>query len=321
MAAKKNTKTAAKTESIKLKTPLSFTEHTIARMGPAPVKVSVDATEKELAAAMTHARKKMTGLLPMMWDRFGSSEIPAGEDATQYEESQYMRDEYLTRRMQFAHEYLSARGLTVKSELSFQAGHNTLDKKELDNMSKTKKAEKTEQAPAAREPKHDYVTTPHGEFRKGSVLHAIYRAWDLKNGATKAEILDRLAEEFGEGRRASMTYTVNTQTAEMPGKRGFELGRDENGRYGIHIQGRFAGRVQTPEQKKAKEAKLKAKEAKLAEKAAKKAEGEKAKLDAKKAKEAAKAKEKAAEKTASETAKAKSKGVTVNVPGATVVKG
>lgn len=281
------------------------------------------ATETDLAAAMANAREGMKLLLPELHAKFGNPTIPEGDDPSQYEESTLMRDEYLDRRYKLATSELSARGLEVKSKLSFMAGHNSLDKKEQAQMSKTKKAEKAEQKPAGREPKHEYVTTPHGEFRKGSVLHAIYRSWDLKGGATKEEILNRLCEEFGEERRDAMRYTINTQTGEMPGKRGFELGRDQNGRYGIHIEGRFSGRVLTAEQRKAKEEKLKAKEARLAEKAAKKEEKEKAAADKAKAKAAAKAKEEKdnaakAAKLAANKEKAAKKGITLNVPGEVV---
>lgn len=311
-ATKSTTKTprASKSDTIKVKQPVIASFRAVA-------------TEEQLALAMFKARVAMREQLPELHAKYGSPTIPEGDDPSQYEESTLMRDEYLDRRFKLATSELSARGLAVKSKLSFMAGHNSLDKKEQAQMSKTKKAEKAEQKPAGREPKHEYVTTPHGEFRKGSVLHAIYRSWDLKGGATKEEILNRLCEEFGEERRDAMRYTVNTQTGEMPGKRGFELGRDENGRYGLHIKGRFSGRVMSAEQRKAKEEKLKAKEARLAEKAAKKAEKEKAAADKAKAKAAEKAKEEKANaakaaKLAANKEKAAKKGITLNVPGEVV---
>jgi hypothetical protein len=122
-------------------------------------------------------------------------------------------------------------------------------------------------APEKEKKTTDVEITGGATLRKGSVLHAIYRSWDLKEGATKEEILDRLVKEFPDRSRESMTYTVNTQTAEMPKNKGFELGRDDDGRYGLHIKGRSTKRIVSPERAAKIAEKAKAKEAKAEERA------------------------------------------------------
>jgi colicin import membrane protein len=169
----------------------------------------------------------------------------------------------------------------------------------------------TEEKPSTTKPeakdtrKHDYVETPHGEFRKDSVLHIIYRGLARAGGATKAELAEMLEEKHptskGETPWAEKS-TINCQIDRMPDERGFTLARTAKGKYGIEPKGehKFSGltgwdktRVLSPEQAKAK-----------AEKEAAKAEKEKAKAKEKAEKEAAKAKAKEAEEKAKATAKA-----------------
>ncbi len=148
-------------------------------------------------------------------------------------------------------------------------------KAETAKLPKVAKEKAAEQAPKASERKTKSVTTPHGEFREGSVLHAIYRSFDLKGGATKEEILERLLKEFPEKADDNMMSTIQTQIHRMPKEKGFELGRDDKGRYGIHIKERSKVRVLSPEAQAALEArqaeKAKRDEAEAAEKAKAKA--------------------------------------------------
>lgn len=141
-------------------------------------------------------------------------------------------------------------------------------------------------------------------LRKGSVLHEIFNAWALKAGSTKAEIVERLVAAFPDREGDKMASTVSTQINRMPKENGFHLGRDDKGRYGIHIEGRSSARQLSPETVEKAEARAaeraEAAAKKTAERDAAKAEKAKEKAEAL-AKEAA-TKAKAAEKLAEEKA-------------------
>lgn len=170
--------------------------------------------------------------------------------------------------------------------------------------------------------KHEYVETPHGEFRKDSVLHIIYKGLARKGGSTKVELAEALTAVHPPSKDdAPWTEksTINCQIDRMDKERGFKLARTAKGKYGIEpgkaLEGKHKGeamefsgltgwdatRVQTPEQAEKAKAKATAKAEKDAEKEkAKKAKAdEKAKLEAAKAK----AKKEADEKEAKEQAK------------------
>lgn len=139
---------------------------------------------------------------------------------------------------------------------------------EESKMPKVKKAKsKVQQKPTTAAVRHTKdVETKHGTFRDGTVLLEIYRAFDLANGATPQEILERLAAKFPERNNPQglkeMMVTVRTQINRMPKERKFELGRDDKGRYGIHIKGHSSVRVLSPEAQLKLEARQAAKAAK-----------------------------------------------------------
>lgn len=235
-------------------------------------------------------------VVPELLKKYGPSTIPEGADPKRYEVDRRFLREYKQRK----HSLLVAMGVTTK------AGKNPVNitQQEKDTMSKTeKKSSKAKKAPKAekKQPKTEQVETKHGSFRKGSVLHAIYRSFELANGATKAEILARLQSEFPDRTADEMMSTINTQLNRMPKERGFELGRDDKGRYGLSIKGRSTKRVLSPEAQAKLDARVKAREEKAA--AAQKKKEEKAAAAKKKAEEkAAAAKKKAEEKAAAEKA-------------------
>lgn len=284
---------------------------------PAPVVDPITtntrlATQTEIEKAVEQARVWVKSeVLPGLLAKYGPNTIPEGENPSNWEVDKLCHDEYVAARTQKVLDILASKHLEVKRP-GFNLSLNYYPDTEMSLMSKAKKSEAVKaEAKAAANPKPtvDRVETPHGSFIKGSVLHNIYRSFDLKNGATKDEMLDRLEQEFCQGmseteraaRRANFVYTVNTQIYAMPKDREFTLGRDEQGRYGIHIQGYYKGRVLTPEQKKAKADAEKAK--------AEKAAARQAKADAK-----AKAAAEKAAKAAAEKAK-----VATHVPSAQVV--
>lgn len=187
--------------------------------------------------------------------------------------------------------------------------------KERNDMAEAKKKEAAAIEEARKEKvgpaKLPTVTTPHGEFRKGSVLLGIYESWDLKNGSTKEETLDRLVKAHPDRSREDMLVTINTQIGRMPKDRGFKLGRTEKGAYGLHIEGYATNRILSPAAAAAKAARDAEKE-----KAAKLKAEEKAKAEAKaeaKAKEA-KAKEEAEEKARKEADKKKTEAANKTPP-------
>lgn len=169
--------------------------------------------------------------------------------------------------------------------------------------------------------KHDYVETAHGEFRKDSVLHIIYKSLARRGGSTKAEIAEALEAQYPtkDGPGWDEKSTINCQIDRMGTERGFKLARNEKGKYGIEpgkaVEGQHKGeamefsgltgwdttRVMTPEQKAKKEAAEKVKLAKAAEKEKEKAAKTAAKEKLKAAQD--KAKKEAAEKEAVEQAK------------------
>lgn len=108
-------------------------------------------------------------------------------------------------------------------------------------------AAEAQQTPPSRARKTESVTTKHGEFRAGSVLLHIYECLDSPKGMTKAEIVDYLAARHPDRPREHLQSTVNTQLHRMPNEREFELGRDDEGRYGINIDGKSKVRVLSPE--------------------------------------------------------------------------
>lgn len=283
----------------------------------AAVPRAASAADIELAVAAARAALAVE-LLPVLHAKYGSPTIPEGADASDYTIDARCLEEYTAARTSRALQILADRGLEVpQAKRAFNISLNATTHEEEKAMSKTvneeKAAEKAKAAAKSEEKsKVDRVETPHGSFIKGSVLHAIYRCFDLKGGATKAEILERLDKEFCTGlseadrekQLNAFKTTIGCQIWGMPKNREFKLGRSEEGRYGLHIDGWYEGRVLTPEQKKAAAEKEKAKAEREAKRAEKKAAAE-AKLKEKADKAAAKAKETAdkAAKAAAEAAK------------------
>lgn len=251
------------------------------------------------------AKTMRATVLPELHAKHGSPTIPEGADPLKYEVDKVCLREYTSRK----HAVLAAMAAASKKNVEASRLFVHITNEELNTMSKTEKETPAQQRPTStKEAKTEQIETKHGTFRKGSVLHAIYRSFELKEGATKAEILERLVKEFPDRKAEDMESTINTQINRMPKERGFDLGRDDKGRYGLHIEGRSTKRVLSPEA-----------QAKLDERRAKKEEREK-KAAEKKAEKAAKEKAKAEAKAAKEKAEAeKAAKVKVNVPGAKVV--
>lgn len=249
--------------------------------------------------------------------------------------------EYTAAKASLVQDMVSRAGLSLN-----RAPMISIEVEEQNAMSKTEEQTTASNGitPKASKAKHEKVQTPHGEFRVHSIMHGIYRSFDLKGGATKAEILERLVKEFPERDPVDMASTINTQVGRMPIERKFTLGRSDQGRYGLHIVGQSKVRILSPEQAAkvaAREAakvqadaakaaakatkdseKAAAKAAKDAEDAAAKAKAASDKAAAKAAKDAsdaAAAAKAAADKAALAAEAAKKSGITVNVPGAVVV--
>lgn len=250
------------------------------------------------AAAKTQC---LRDIMPGLVAKHGTSN-PSPVEGKKYIVDPRCEKDYTNAKAEVLRDMVSRAGLSLN-----RAPMIDISAEEMDAMSKIEEVKTTPEGAAAAKPsksKHESIVTTHGEFRKGSVLHAIYRAFELKGGATKQEILERLVKEFPARTAEDMASTVNTQINRMPKEREFTLGRSDLGRYGLHIEGVSKVRILSPEaaEKQAK---------RTAEKEAKDAQ---AKLD----KEKAKADKAAADLLAAQEA-AKKSGITVNVPGAQVV--
>lgn len=179
---------------------------------------------------------------------------------------------------------LEAAGYKRRPNLFLREGMTAETESKMPKTKKTKTPKTTLANPNAVKRATKDVETKHGTFRDGTVLLEIYRAFDLANGATPQEILERLAAKFPERNNAQglkeMMVTIRTQINRMPKERKFKLGRDDKGRYGLHIEGHSNVRILSPEA----QAKLEARQAKAAAKEA----AEKAKKVEKKAKEVVK---------------------------------
>lgn len=187
---------------------------------------------------------------------------------------------------------------------------------------KEKEASKVEQKPASAVAKRTttdaectaFADKPGGkevkfELRKDSVLHVIFQSWALKNGSTKEETLERLVAAFPDREGEKMASTIQTQINRMPKEKEFHLGRDDKGRYGIHIEGRSSTRVLSADAQKKADARALEREEALTKETAEKAEAkalkekEKAEELAKQAKDRADAAAKLAKEKADEAAK------------------
>ena len=218
-------------------------------------------------------------ILPALQREYGSDgSVPEGQ-AARYQAHSYAEADYIAWKTSQVSEAMVAAGLSAESCLLVVS----LSKKEIDAMPKEVKTEvvkaeaRAAEVKAAKRSTED-VETEHGTFRKGSVLYGIYRSWCLKEGSTHTETLDRLCKEFPDRPREHMKVTIAVQTNRMPGVRNFTLGRSDEGRYGIHIEGRSTKKILTPEVAAARALKAEALTKAKAEKA--KAAAEKAKVAA-----------------------------------------
>ncbi len=167
---------------------------------------------------------------------------------------------------------------------------------------------------AAKGPKFEVISTPHGEFRKGTITHRIYELLTLPvaQAMTQPAIVAKLVEEFPETGEKNFTSRVGFHISQFPIKYGATVGRNAAGLVTTNITGWDGTKVLTPEQIAKRDELLKSKADRAAKKAEKLAAGAgaaeaKAKLKAEKeAAKLVKAQEKAAEaqKKAEEKAKA-----------------
>lgn len=251
-------------------------------------------------------------------DAYGADEKPAGNHQRK---ADHVVQLFSNLKWRIVHRILDEAGYRGRRNtwpLNFYAYEEAI-------MPNEEKAAQTAEAKDTR--KHEYVETPHGEFRKDSVLHIIYKGLARKGGSTKVELAEALTAVHPPSKDdAPWTEksTINCQIDRMGDERGFKLARTAKGKYGIEpgkaLEGKHKGeamdfsgltgwdktRVQTPEQAAKAKAKVDAKAEKDAEKEkAKKAKAdEKAKAAAAKEKLETEAKAESAKKQAAEDAKA-----------------
>lgn len=185
---------------------------------------------------------------------------------------------------------------------------------EMDIMAEAKDAKeaKTQDKPERENRKSEKVQitykgadgkTMEFEWRKGCAIHRIFELLNLKQPLTVDEIAERIHKAFPEKELSSITTNVKNEIAFFRAGRNLHVGRDERGRYSVHIEEMSRSRVLSPEALAEKKEKEKARAARADERA--KAKAEKAKLKEKKSKERSEAKEKKAKEKAKAKADAK----------------